>query len=143
MRIWSLHPQYLDAKGLVALWREALLAQAVLKGATQGYKNHPQLHRFLQHHHPVGAIDYYLQHVWREAHKRGYNFDPSKLYWGTEKVTITLTLGQLNYEWSHLREKLRLRDPSRLQSLQDVVLPCHHPIFVLAQGGVADWEKVT
>ena len=27
MRIWSLHPEYLDARGLVALWREALLAQ--------------------------------------------------------------------------------------------------------------------
>jgi hypothetical protein len=29
-RIWSLHPKYLDARGLVALWREGLLAQAVL-----------------------------------------------------------------------------------------------------------------
>ncbi|HEU5178767.1 MAG TPA: pyrimidine dimer DNA glycosylase/endonuclease V, partial [Burkholderiales bacterium] len=32
MRLWSLHPKYLDARGLVALWREALLAQAVLRG---------------------------------------------------------------------------------------------------------------
>lgn len=37
MRIWSLHPSYLDAKGLVALWRETLLAQKVLLGATVGY----------------------------------------------------------------------------------------------------------
>jgi carboxyl-terminal processing protease len=29
MRLWSLHPKYLDAQGLVALWREALLAKAV------------------------------------------------------------------------------------------------------------------
>ena len=36
MRLWSLHPRYLDAKGLVALWREGLLAQAVLKGQTKG-----------------------------------------------------------------------------------------------------------
>lgn len=43
MRLWSLHPQYLDAKGLVALWREGLLAQAVLAGQTRGYKRHPQL----------------------------------------------------------------------------------------------------
>jgi hypothetical protein len=43
MRLWSLHPQYLDPQGLVALWREALLAQAVLRGKTRGYKHHPQL----------------------------------------------------------------------------------------------------
>jgi hypothetical protein len=27
MRIWTVHPRYLDPKGLVAAWREALLAQ--------------------------------------------------------------------------------------------------------------------
>lgn len=31
-----MHPRYLDAKGLVALWREALLVQAVLRGETRG-----------------------------------------------------------------------------------------------------------
>ena len=46
MRIWSLHPRYLDAKGLVAVWRETLLAKHVLEGKTKGYKNHPQLNRF-------------------------------------------------------------------------------------------------
>jgi len=46
MRIWSLHPKYLDTKGLVALWRDALLARHVLQGKTTGYKNHPQLNRF-------------------------------------------------------------------------------------------------
>ncbi len=43
MRLWTLHPKHLDARGLVALWREALLAQKVLRGATRGYKHHPQL----------------------------------------------------------------------------------------------------
>ena len=46
MRLWSVHPKYLDARGLVALWREALLAQAVLRGRTNGYVHHPQLQRF-------------------------------------------------------------------------------------------------
>lgn len=37
MRLWSIHPRYLDTKGLVALWRETLLlAQAVLFGNTKG-----------------------------------------------------------------------------------------------------------
>ena len=41
MRLWTLHPQYLDPRGLVALWREALLAQKVLLGRTRGYRAHP------------------------------------------------------------------------------------------------------
>ncbi|WP_343214776.1 pyrimidine dimer DNA glycosylase/endonuclease V, partial [Dokdonella sp.] len=40
MRLWSLHPRYLDPQGLVALWREALLAKAVLRGETRGYTQH-------------------------------------------------------------------------------------------------------
>jgi hypothetical protein len=38
LRLWSIHPKYLDATGLVALWREALLAQKVLKGKTKADK---------------------------------------------------------------------------------------------------------
>jgi len=38
MRLWTIHPKYLDAKGLVALWRETLLAKHVLEGKTPGYK---------------------------------------------------------------------------------------------------------
>jgi hypothetical protein len=40
MRKWSIHPQYLDTKGLEALWREALLAKNVLEVKTKGYRNH-------------------------------------------------------------------------------------------------------
>ncbi|MFZ2406304.1 MAG: pyrimidine dimer DNA glycosylase/endonuclease V [Methylobacter sp.] len=32
--------------GLLALWREALLAQKVLRGESRGYRHHPQLARF-------------------------------------------------------------------------------------------------
>jgi hypothetical protein len=46
MRIWSVHPRYLDRQGLTAGWREGLLAQKVLTGTTKGYRNHPQLRRF-------------------------------------------------------------------------------------------------
>ena len=37
IRIWTLHPKYLDAKGLVAVWREALLAKHVLENKAKGY----------------------------------------------------------------------------------------------------------
>jgi hypothetical protein len=37
MRLWSLHPQFLEPQGLVARWPEELLASGVLRGSTRGY----------------------------------------------------------------------------------------------------------
>lgn len=76
MRFWSIHPEYLDSKGLAALWREALLAQNVL-GNTKGYLNHPQLIRFRQQPDPLRSIGNYLHSVFLEAERRGYKFDHS------------------------------------------------------------------
>ena len=78
MRIWSIHPKYLDSKGLVALWREALLAKNVLEGKTKGYRNHPQLLRFKKAINPVESINYYLVGVYEEAVKKGYQFNKEK-----------------------------------------------------------------
>ncbi|HLW43123.1 MAG TPA: pyrimidine dimer DNA glycosylase/endonuclease V, partial [Candidatus Acidoferrales bacterium] len=78
MRLWSLHPSHLDGKGLVALWREGLLAQNVLRGKTKGYRFHPQLNRFRATKKPVIAIGTYLRAVAEEAKSRGYSFDASK-----------------------------------------------------------------
>src|SRR3954467_14644763 len=101
MRLWTLHPKYLDAKGLVALWREALLAQKVLRGMTKGYRHHPQLIRFQAHAKPIVAVAAFLKAVYDEATRRGYEFDASKI--GECRVTIELeeTDGQLHYEWEH------------------------------------------
>jgi len=111
MRIWSIHPKYLDAKGLVALWRETLLAQKVLKGETKGYKYHPQLIRFKQHRNPVGAIATYLTYIYNEAKERGYNFDQSKIDKLRIRNKLLVTSDQLFYELKHLKKKLKLRDP--------------------------------
>src|SRR6185503_20356424 len=98
MRIWSIHPQYLDAKGLVALWREALLAKHVLEGRTKGYKNHPQLIRFKNAADPQKAINQYLAIVFEEACARGYQFDRKKINWRFKPVTLFVTRGQINFE---------------------------------------------
>src|SRR6516225_6584548 len=105
MRLWTLHPKYLDAKGLVALWREGLLARAVLKGATKGYRHHPQLERFRAHALPLAAINTYLRAVAVEAERRGYSFDRRKIGPGRPGITLCATQGQLTYEWQHLRRK--------------------------------------
>ena len=76
MRLWTLHPRYLDSQGLVALWREALLARAVLRGRTRGYRHHPQLNRFRGAPNPVTCLNAYLRIVYDESVRRGYSFDP-------------------------------------------------------------------
>jgi hypothetical protein len=140
VRIWSLHPQYLDAKGLVALWRESLLAQKVLQGATKGYRNHPQLNRFKALSDPVGAMARYLEIVCDEATRRDYKFDASKIASPDSDVRIVCTRGQLEFEWRHLNEKLRSRDPAKYQALQSIEKPEPHPMFEIVDGEVEDWE---
>ena len=141
MRLWTLHPKYLDAKGLVALWREALLAQKVLRGATRGYKHHPQLLRFSQTKNPPAALATYLKFVHAEAVRRGYDFDASKIGRPHARGKIAEPRGQLLYEWRHLQRKLNARDPKRLRDLAAVKKPAPHPLFQLIPGEVRVWEK--
>ena len=141
MRIWTLHPQYLDSKGLVALWREALLARAVLRDETKGYRNHPQLIRFRAQPDPLAAIESYLAAVHEESVRRGYRFDATKLSRIRSHTTIPETQGQLLFEWAHLLRKLTGRDPERADQLQDVINPDAHPLFHIIEGPVREWEK--
>lgn len=143
MRLWTLHPKYLDTRGLVALWREALLAQAVLSGKTRGYTRHPQLNRFRATASPVRAIASYLRTIHAESVRRGYRFDVSKIRDGDESGVMTATRSQLNYEWTHLKSKLQRRDPTWLQSIESLARPQPHPLFRIIPGPVADWEIVT
>jgi hypothetical protein len=140
MRLWSLHPKYLDSKGLVALWREGLLAQAVLAGQTRGYKRHPQLARFLRSAAPGKHISAYLRSVHAEAVRRGYNFDESKIGQVGRVGQLTVTSGQLDYEWSHLVAKLKTRAPAWLDGLGAIKRPKPHPSFRVVAGDIAAWE---
>jgi len=139
VRLWSLHPQHLDPAGLVALWREALLAQAVLNELTRGYKQHPQLQRFREHATPQAAIAAYLHAVADEADARGYKFDRAKVLHPRGAITIVVTSGQLRFEWEHLRAKLRERNPQWLSTDE----PRAHAIFTIVPGDVASWERTT
>ena len=142
MRLWTIHPLYLDAKGLVAAWREALLAQRVLAGATKGYRHHPQLVRFRAQADPLAAIATFLGGIAREAQRRGYRFDTTKISPRRFRGRIAETRGQLLYEWRHLKTKLRKRAPLIHRRLRDVAQPRPHPLFRVVPGGVREWEKV-
>ena len=139
MRLWSLHPKYLDAVGLVSVWRKALLARQVLRGKTEGYRNHPQLERFRDHPSPLSAINAYLAGIYEEAADRGYEFDRSKLGAVRSKARIDVTEGQLTYEWRHLRTKLVERCPDMAKPPRGTVQA--HPLFRVVAGRVEPWEK--
>ena len=148
MRLWSIHPGYLDAKGLVALWREGLLAQSVLQGNTKGYQHHPQLIRFKNTKNSVGSIATYLRSVFDEADNRGYSFDKSKIAKKTYRGKIPVTRGQIGYEFTHLLKKLSKRNPElyvllhkvKLHKVKGIINP--HPIFIQVKGDVEDWEVI-
>lgn len=141
MRLWSLHPRYLDRAGLVALWREALLAQAVLKGATRGYRHHPQLARFRRQPAPEAAIAAYLEEVCREGSRRGYRFDAAKIGPRGAALPIPVTCGQLRTEQEHLLNKLRLRAPAACEPLLAAGEPEPHPLFTAVPGETEPWER--
>jgi hypothetical protein len=142
MRLWSLHPKYLDARGLVAVWREALLAQAVLRGRTDGYRHHPQLQRFRAQPAPLGAIADYLRGVHAEAASRGYAFAARKISRARSAGVIAVTRGQLMHEWKHLKTKLETRDRELLGQLARVSRPRSHSAFRIVPGEVETWEKL-
>jgi hypothetical protein len=142
MRLWSIHPRYLDTKGLVALWRETLLAKHVLEGKTKGYKNHPQLNRF-KIQDGLNNINYYLSVILEEAKRRNYKFDESKINWSFVRKPISVTRGQVEYETKHLLGKLKTRDENLYKQFQDVTVLETHPLFEVVNGEVESWEIIT
>src|SRR6185436_1905373 len=142
MRLWTLHPRYLDPKGLVALWRESLLAQRGLEGRTRGYRHHPQLLRFKECPTPFAAIGSFLRSVHAEAIVRGYSFDESLIVAPVCSCLIEETKGQLLYEWEHLRAKLTTRCPETLPRLRTRV-PEPNPLFRIVPGDIQPWERVS
>lgn len=154
MRLWSIHPQYLDTKGLLAVWREGLLAQKVLQGNTNGYKNHSQLIRFKQSINPIKYISLYLMEIWKESDRRGYNFNPDKITdqnifitYPTDIIRLEVTKGQLVFEINHLQKKLFKRDFAQAvinleKERLSLNFPKPHPLFEVIDGDIELWEKI-
>jgi len=142
MRLWCIHPCYLDTIGLVACWREGLLARKVLCGATKGYRNHPQLERFKGQTDSVRLIDSYLLAIYAEATQRGFAFNREKIGPLFADREIIVTDGQLAYEIGHLKAKLEQRDKEQYERIVKVTVPQPHPIFRVVSGKVESWERV-
>lgn len=139
MRLWTLHPENLDRMGLLAVWREGLLAQAVLAGKTKGYLKHPQLERFRAEKDPLLAIGNYLSIIQKEASSRGYSFDAKKIAKsGFSESTISVSRGQIEHELNHLRGKVSKRSPEDLSRISGKI----SPLFKAVPGkNVETWER--
>jgi hypothetical protein len=137
MRLWSLHPRYLDVQGLTACWRESLLAQKVLSGTTVGYRNHPQLRRFRTQPEAIGD---YLRGIADEADVRGYRFRRELITARRGRTRLTVTEGQLDYEWQGLYERMSLRSPQWSARFDRGLLPEPHPLFRVIPGPIEQWE---
>ena len=142
MRLWSLHPKYIDQKGLTGLWREALLAQDVLAGKTKGYRNHPQLERFNNYYEPLAAIGSYLYFIYEEGCERGYNFNKYKINEPKQREKIIkVTLKQLEYEFEHLKKKVQGRSFIQFNKLKNITTVDPNPIFEVVEGEIEGWER--
>ncbi|MFA5764213.1 MAG: pyrimidine dimer DNA glycosylase/endonuclease V [archaeon] len=143
MRLWSLSPQYLDRQGLLAVWREGLLAKKVLQGKTKGYKNHPQLIRFKAFKNPKKAINSYLYFVFLESQKRGYVFDKTKINCVELKGIIEVNSGQIEFELEHLLKKLKNRDLEKFKEIKKLKGKIKtNLIFKTKKGKIESWEKI-
>ncbi|MGB9937196.1 MAG: pyrimidine dimer DNA glycosylase/endonuclease V [Methanobacterium sp.] len=141
MRLWSLHPKYLDVKGLCGLWREAIMARNAILGIREGYKKHPQLERFKRQENPVIFIDTYLLNVYKESIARNYNFNRENFGNEFTKAQIEVTEGQMEYEFKHLKRKLKIRDNNKYEELKKVKFPDPNPIFNVIEGDIESWER--
>lgn len=108
----------MDVKGFVALWREGILAQKVLRGKTKGWKNHPQLNRFKKHPNPVLAIGTYLRYIYEESKRRDYEFNENKIYQESNDLEpVKVSRDFVSKEIEQLKEKLKTRDPEKHEEL--------------------------
>jgi hypothetical protein len=142
MRLWSLDLKLLDSKGLVALWRETLLAKNVLEGKTKGYINHPQLDRFKKSSDPLEYINRYLSLIYKESQERGYNFDSLKFKETDNLSPIEVTDKQLEFEFNHLQNKLKIRDEVRYKENRLLTLVVPNSLFRVVPGEIEEWERV-
>lgn len=143
MRLWSIHPRYLDCIGLVSLWRESLLAQKVLTGKTERYRNHPQLERFRKHPDPIKAIGSYLFYVYDEGLARCYRFRRDRILHPVRRISpIRVSMEQILFEFDHLMKKMMRRDLERYRELSKIKKIEPHPIFEIVNGCVEDWERI-
>ena len=100
------------------------------------------MQRFRALEQPVAAINSYLEAVQQEAARRSYHFDARKIGESRFDGPILESIGQLEFEWLHLKAKLEVRSPAWLARFADIDVPEPHPSFCVVAGPIQSWERV-
>lgn len=79
MRVWTIHPKYLNRKELSACWHDGLRALKVLSEPEKYQRFYEGLSVFRVQSEPVYALAKYLQAIGKEGVKRGLQMDLSLL----------------------------------------------------------------
>ncbi len=108
---------------------------------TKGYRNHPQLIRFKSQKNPIKFINAYLNNLYLEAKKRDYNFNSKKIN-KTTRNKLEVANKQLEYEFTHLLKKLRIRDPKKFREIKNTKRILPNPLFKIKKGQVEIWEII-
>lgn len=142
MRIWSIHPSYLDSAGINGCWRESLLAQKILNGHNFSYKNHSQMKRFYSDRESLLAIGTYLYYIYLESVKRNYNYDFNKILYFNNNYKMQVTENQLLYEFNLLQWKLKKRNYKKYLENKNIKEIFPNNIFDVKEGQIESWEKI-
>lgn len=150
MRLWSLHPSYLDKQALQVCWADALQAleyykqeRAYMKGITNDLSPYfyPCLDRFRMTGSPIAHITNYLHGLCDESERRNTPFGRAKLPEFTPGLRLKVTDGQIAREEKLLLLQLNRRKQTQLWMdlfVAEYVQP--HPLFEIVSGPVEPWE---
>jgi hypothetical protein len=110
------------------------------------YKGLPDLRRQFIHHVEKFCTNYRFFSVaefklHEESENRGYSFNKSKIGAARKPISISVTNGQMNYEWQHLMAKLKQRSPAVYEKWYKCKTIEPHPLFTVYAGEIEEWEK--
>lgn len=130
MSLWSVHPRYLDNKGLISAWNRGLQLQKQLSTEPARNTGNSQLIMFSRQEKPLHAIGSYLSFIASEGCRRGYKFTHEKiLYPNFDEELLPIDSEQLRSENQMLQNRLKTRDKNRYQQLSSQSWPETHPLF--------------
>lgn len=154
MRLWTIHPKYLDGKRLTSQWKEGIQMMHIWKEIGEnpepakrlGYVSHPQVRRLSNLLVADSGLISLLLHqhltaVHEESVQRSYSFNKKLIddlapdCKNAPKVYVTM--GQVAYEFALMATKNN--EWSQKVAIDPYML-CN-PIFQVVSGSIESWEK--
>lgn len=147
MRLWSIHPKYLDNRSLMVFWNDAILAKSSILGKIDFHSPHFQRFKYIDNKEHV--LNVYMKEIFLEGSKRNLNFDKNQI----EDIfllplltsdLIDLTYGQLKFEFELLVDKFKSTNNNEaLEFLMNSYIKddqIESLVFHLTDGPMESWD---